>query len=195
MDRWYSTAQILPDQRVIVVGGRTVPSYEFIPAKGTKVIPLALLKETQTANNGQADNWYPYVHLLPDGTLYIFANTKSIKLNYINNKVEKTYPVLPGGPRNYPSGGSSVMLPLSFVDQFKSVEVLVCGGAAASAFTIAQGRRNFLPCQQTCGRMKVTDPAPSWTVETMPVKRCMGDMLLLPDLNVLIINGAQAGEF
>lgn len=149
------------------------------------------MKETQTANNGQADNWYPYVHLLPDGTLFIFANTKSIKLNYITNKVERTYPELPGGPRNYPSGGSSVMLPLTFVDLFKSVEVLVCGGAAKSAFTIAEGRRNFIPCQQTCGRMKVTDPAPSWTVETMPMKRCMGDMLLLPDMNVLIINGAE----
>lgn len=172
-----------------------MPSYEFIPAENTEVIPLPLLKETLSANNGQADNWYPYVHLLPDGTLFIFANTKSIKLNYITNKVEKTYPDLPGGPRNYPSGGSSVMLPLNFVDLFKSVEVLVCGGAAKSAFTIAEGRRNFIPCQQTCGRMKVTDPAPTWTVETMPMKRCMGDMLLLPDMNVLIINGAEAGEF
>ncbi|KAG0567235.1 hypothetical protein KC19_7G120200 [Ceratodon purpureus] len=195
VDRWYSTTQLLPDQRVIVIGGRTVPSYEFIPAKGLKVQPLQFLKDTLTTDkNGQADNWYPYVHLLPDGTLFIFANTKSIKLNFVTNQVVKEYPILPGGPRNYPSGGSSVMLPLSFVDGFKSVEVLVCGGAAAGAFTIAEGRTKFLACQQTCGRMRVTDAAPKWSVETMPVKRCMGDMLLLPDQNVLIINGAEFGS-
>lgn len=157
---------------------------------------MQFLLDTQTSgSNGQADNWYPYVHLLPDGNLYIFANTKSIVYNYKANAVVRTFPVLPGGPRNYPSGGSSVMLPLSFVDAFKSVEVLVCGGAAPNAFTIAESRKTFLPCQQTCGRMRVTDVAPKWLVETMPVKRCMGDMLLLPDQNVLIINGAQAGEF
>lgn len=196
VDRWYSTSQLLPDQRIIVIGGRTVPNIEFLPAKGLKVTPMQFLLDTQTSgSNGQADNWYPYVHLLPDGNLYIFANTKSIVYDYKANKVVRTFPVLPGGPRNYPSGGSSVMLPLSFVDAFKSVEVLVCGGAAPNAFTIAESRKTFLPCQQTCGRMRVTDAAPKWLVETMPVKRCMGDMLLLPNQNVLIINGAQAGEF
>lgn len=49
-------------------------------------------------------------------------------------------------------------------------------------------------CSQTCGRMEVTAAAPAWFMETMPVRRCMGDMVLLPPRDVLIINGAQNGS-
>ncbi|KAF9618924.1 hypothetical protein IFM89_002919 [Coptis chinensis] len=34
---------------------------------------------------------------------------------------------------------------------------------------------------------------PSWRVETMPLERVMGNMILLPNGDVLIINGAGAG--
>ena len=45
----------------------------------------------------------------------------------------------------------------------------------------------------TCGRIKISDANPQWAMETMPMARVMGDMLLLPNGHVLIINGASAG--
>ena len=135
---------------------------------------------------------YPFVHLLPNGHLFIFANRDSILLDYKNNIVLRTYPTIPGNPRNYPSAGSSVLLPLDApTDNYQSAEVLVCGGAQLGAF--AQPKLQ-LGCSNTCGRMVVTSPNPSWTMETMPIRRCMGDMILLPNRDVLIINGAQNGS-
>ncbi|KAJ7299858.1 hypothetical protein O6H91_17G038500 [Diphasiastrum complanatum] len=186
--RWYATNQILPDgTRQIIVGGRSVFTTEFIPANGQGTTTLALLQQT---NDAQNDNYYPFVHLIPDGNLFIFANRDSILYNYATNTVVRTYPKIPGEPRNYPSAGSSVLLPLTASNGFQTAEVLVCGGAQYGAFLNTQ---KFLTASDSCGRITVTDANPGWAMETMPTPRTMGDMVLLPTGDVLIINGAQNG--
>lgn len=187
--RWYTTDQILPDGRIIIVGGREVSTYEFFPrASGQGSFALPFLQDTK---NYEGDNLYPFVHLLPDGNLYIFANRDSILLNYKTNKVVRTYPTIPGNPRNYPSAGSSVLLPLDGPSNYQAVEVLVCGGAQLGAFWNPEKQ---LACSNTCGRMVLTSTTPTWAMETMPIRRCMGDMIILPSRDVLIINGAQNGS-
>jgi hypothetical protein len=113
--RWYASDQILPDQRVIVVGGRRQFNYEFVPktAPGLQqrgAINFPFL--AQTNDPGAENNLYPFTHLSPDGNLFVFANQQSILLNYNTGATVKTFPVLAGGPRNYPSSGSSVLLPI-----------------------------------------------------------------------------------
>ncbi len=187
--RWYATNQLLPDGTQIIIGGRAVFTYEYLPPNGQGQIALPFLSAT---DDTEQDNLYPYVFLLPDGTLYIFANRDSIIYNYLTNTVVSTFPTIPGEPRNYPSAGSAVMLPLLASNQFSVVEVLVCGGAQYGAF---QNSTTTAPCSTTCGRITVTDPSPAWAMETMPMPRCMGDMILLPSQDILIINGAQAGRY
>eukprot|EP00250_Pteridium_aquilinum_P009719 c18884_g1_i1 orf=111-1835(-) len=187
--RWYASNQILPNNNIIVVGGRRAFSYEYAP-KSTGAINLPFLYETNEPN--AENNLYPFVHLSSDGNLFIFANSKSILLDYMGNRVVKTFPELMGGSRNYPSSGSSVMLPLSAGDNFQKVEVMICGGAPHGAFQeVAQG--SYPAALQTCARMVITDPNPSWSMENMPSSRIMGDMILLPTSQVLIINGAKQG--
>lgn len=187
--RWYASNQILPDNRIIVVGGRRAFSYEFAP-KSTGAIQLPFLYQTNEPS--AENNLYPFVHLSSDGNLFIFANSKSILLNYKSNQVVKTYPELMGGSRNYPSSGSSVMLPLSSGDNFQIVEVMICGGAPHGAFQkVAQN--SYPAALQTCARMVITDPNPSWNMENMPSSRVLGDMIILPTSEVLIINGAKQG--
>lgn len=192
-NRWYASNQILPDNRIIIVGGTGDFTYEFIPkAPGEGTFSLPFLAQTRTSAQVE-NNLYPYLHLCSDGNLFIFANRDSILLDYTKNVVVKTYPTIPGaGPRNYPSTGSSVMLPLSAADGFQKVEVLVCGGCPDNGFASAQAG-NFIDALNDCGRMVITDPNPTWTMETMPSPRTMGDMLLLPTGEVIIINGAQKG--
>ncbi|KAL5778145.1 hypothetical protein ACOSP7_011071 [Xanthoceras sorbifolium] len=191
--RWYATNHILPDGRQIVIGGRRQFNYEFYPKNGApNLYSLPFL--VQTNDPGIENNLYPFVFLVGDGNLFIFANNRAILFDYSNNKVVKTYPVMPGGdPRCYPSTGSAVLLPLKNL-QAPSVEaeVLVCGGAPKGAFTQA-GKGNFVGALNTCGRIKITDPNPQWVMETMPQARVLGDMILLPNGNVLLINGAAAG--
>ncbi|GLT95837.1 hypothetical protein SLE2022_134980 [Rubroshorea leprosula] len=192
--RWYACDHILPDGRQIIVGGRKQFSYEFYPkTTAQKLFNLPFLSDTN--DPGVENNLYPFVHLNVDGNLFIFANNRAILLDYVNNIIVKTYPVIPGAEaRNYPSSGSSVLLPLKNIQAGDvEAEVLICGGGSNGSYT--QSLKNiFLPALDTCGRIKITDSDPQWVMETMPQGRVMGDMILLPDGNVLIINGAGAGS-
>ncbi|MGD7309623.1 hypothetical protein, partial [Ralstonia pseudosolanacearum] len=77
--RWYSTQQILPDGSFIVVGGRGMMNYEFIPAEGARNpvnYNLPLLVETTDKYPGAENNLYPHVHLSTDGNLFILATDR-----------------------------------------------------------------------------------------------------------------------
>ncbi|KAF8397392.1 hypothetical protein HHK36_016305 [Tetracentron sinense] len=183
--RWYATNQILPDGSVIIVGGRAANSVEFYPPKMGSV-HLPFLGEVEDT---QMDNLYPYVHLLPNGHLFIFANNKAILYDYSNNKVLHNYPPLDGGPRNYPSAGSSAMLALE--RDYSTAVIVICGGAEYGAFI---ARSTDTPAHGSCGRITATDAEAVWEMEDMAFARVMGDMVMLPTGDVLIINGAQAGS-
>ncbi|XP_058003823.1 aldehyde oxidase GLOX isoform X2 [Hevea brasiliensis] len=188
--RWYASDHILPDGRIIIVGGRRQFNYEFYPSlSGT--FKLKFLRETY--DHRDENNLYPFLHLLPDGNLFIFANTRSILLDYNQNRVIREFPRIPDDvPRNYPSTGSSVLLPLDENNGRIEAEVLICGGARRGSFQRA-ARGHFLPATSTCGRLVITDQNPSWVMETMPTSRVMSDMLLLPTGDVIIINGGRSG--
>ncbi|KAK4794630.1 hypothetical protein SAY86_012624 [Trapa natans] len=191
--RWYATNQLLPDGRQIVIGGRRQFNYEFYPktVKASNLYSLRFLVQTNDPN--VENNLYPFVHLNVDGNLFIFANNRAILFDYVKNMVVRTYPAMPGGdPRNYPSTGSSVLLPLRIAEGAVEAEVLVCGGAPKGSFVQAM-KGNFLPALDTCGRIKINDVNPQWVMETMPQRRVMCDMLLLPNGDVIIINGGKSG--
>lgn len=188
--RWYATNHILPDQRQIVIGGRREYSYEFVPrAAGEGAYAFPFLQQTTDVSE---NNLYPFVHLSTDGNLFIFANQDSILFDYKTGTVVKKFPTLAGGARCYPSSGSAVMLPLTAADGYKAVEIMICGGSPANAFVNVHAGV-FPTALQTCGRMVITAPNPQWTMQTMPEPRVLGDMLLLPTGEVLIINGAHQG--
>ncbi|XP_055835335.1 aldehyde oxidase GLOX-like [Solanum dulcamara] len=192
--RWYATNHVLPDGRQIIIGGREAFNYEFYPKTDltNNIFGLPFLQ--QTNDRREENNLYPFVFLNVDGNLFIFANNRAILFNYTSNTIVKMYPQIPGGdPRNYPSTGSAVLLPLKNLEAQKiQAEVLVCGGTKNGSFLEAQ-RGNFLSALNTCGRIIITDPNPQWIMETMPLARIMGDMVILPNGNVVIINGAAAG--
>ncbi|ESQ34807.1 hypothetical protein EUTSA_v10007284mg [Eutrema salsugineum] len=192
--RWYSSNHILPDGKQIIVGGTRQFNYEFYPkTTSPNVIALPFLAETN--DRGQENNLYPYVFLNTDGNLFIFANNRAILLDYTKNTVVKTFPAIPGGdPRSYPSTGSAVLLPLKNLEAVKiDAEVLVCGGAPKGSFILAR-RNTFVRALDTCARIKINDENPQWTVEKMPRARVMGDMTLLPNGDVLLINGGSSGS-
>ncbi|KAK6116471.1 hypothetical protein DH2020_049764 [Rehmannia glutinosa] len=164
--RWYASDQILPDNRVIVV---------------------------ETTDPKEENNLYPFLHLLPDGNLFVFANQRSVILDFKNNKIIREFPVIPGEKRTYPATGSSVMLPVKLTgDGFPAVEIMVCGGARGGAYIKAtQGK--YVKASKSCGRIRVTDKDPNWEMEDMPMGRVMPDMLLLPTGDVIILNGASKG--
>ncbi|KMT20519.1 hypothetical protein BVRB_1g005030 [Beta vulgaris subsp. vulgaris] len=195
--RWYATDHALPDGRLIVVGGRRAFNYEFYPKttfSSSKLYKLPFLAQTNDAK--MENNLYPFVFLNVDGNLFIFANNRAILLDYTNNLVVRTYPTIPGGdPRSYPSSGSAVLLPLRNLEMGllnMVVEVLICGGAPSGSYLKARSGQ-FLPALNTCARININSRNSTWVMETMPMARVMGDMIVLPNGDILLINGAGSG--
>ncbi|KAL0315661.1 UNVERIFIED_CONTAM: putative aldehyde oxidase Art an 7 [Sesamum radiatum] len=159
---------------------------------------LPLLEDT-TDDGGRENNLYPFVNLLPDGNLFVFANYKSIVLNPNTGETIRSLPDLPGGSRNYPASGMSALLPINLDTNENSVpelEVLICGGNTREAYTFSDlqlPKRTFLPALQDCGKLNLNREDAEWEIEEMPSRRVMGDMLILPTGDMLMINGAQAG--
>lgn len=108
-------------------------------------------------------------------------------------------PNLNGGARNYPASGMSALLPVDLNNENKNgpdVEVLVCGGNTRDSYIysdLQQPKRTFVKAAIDCGRLRLNDAAAKWVKEDMPSPRVMGDMLVLPTGDVLLLNGAKAG--
>ena len=166
---------ILPDGRGLILGGRRQFNLEYFPhadaAPPLTVFPF--LDETTVPD--AENNLYPFLHLLPDGTVFVFANDRAIVFDPYNRAPLRRLPPVAGGvPRNYPSSGSSVLLPLH-PDAPAHAEVLVCGGAPRGAYHLALRNGTFVAADRTCARVAPTDPDPVvWAIEEMPMARVMG---------------------
>lgn len=67
--------------------------------------------------------------------LFSLANTRCVLFDYKKNVVIKEFPQIPGGnPRNYPSLGSSVLLPIDGNSPIIQAEILLCGAAPRESF-------------------------------------------------------------
>ncbi|XP_048437577.1 aldehyde oxidase GLOX1 isoform X2 [Pyrus x bretschneideri] len=193
--RWFSTQQILPNGNFILVGGRRMFNYEYIPKGGDSndvYFPLPFLQET---TDPFENNLYPFVFLSTDGNILIFANKRSILLNLTTNKIVRELPVLDGGSRNHPASGTAALLPIKLGDpNAKAIraEIIICGGADPRAGKLVE-KGIFVTALQDCGRIDITDPKSTWQKEMMPTPRTMGDLLILPTGDILIVNGAKKG--
>ncbi|KAF1809892.1 glyoxal oxidase [Eremomyces bilateralis CBS 781.70] len=190
--RWYASAQTLPDGKIFVASGSlngldpTVfannnPTYEILSRNGQPVggsIPMELLVKAQPYY------MYPFIHLLRDGSLFVFASKSSELFDSVTNRTIRQFTDLPGDYRSYPNTGSSVILPLSSANNWDP-EVYVCGGGAYQDLTS--------PTDPSCGRIAPLSQNPEWEMDSMPQGRCMVEGVLLPDGSVAWLNGASKG--
>ncbi|KAG0170906.1 hypothetical protein DFQ28_001418 [Apophysomyces sp. BC1034] len=189
VNRWYPTVEQLPEGDIIIVGGSTkgtavnrdevnVPSYEFWPPRSSEPVDLPFLNETMPYN------LYPFVFTLPNGHLFLFANTQSMIYDHNNHKIVKKLPNMPGNPRSYPLTSGAVLLPLDPEKNYQA-EILICGGS--------EGRKNNAKADNTCGRINLDDENPKWEMDTFVYPRLMPDGSLLPDGTIFWANGCQRG--
>ena len=191
-NRWYASAQTMADGSMFVAAGslntmtqlnfsNNNPTYEILDSKGVSEgenIPMKIL------NDSMPYLMYPFLHLLPDGSLFIFSDTSSEIFDVPTNETVKTMPKMPGMHRTYPNTGGSVMLPLHKGNNYEP-EIMICGGGQT------QGINSL--CDATCGRLKPLSPKPQWEMTQMPAPRGMVEGVLLLDGTVLWINGCHTG--
>jgi Glyoxal oxidase N-terminus/Domain of unknown function (DUF1929) len=191
-ERWYASVQTMPDGTVFVASGslngldptksaNNNPTYEILDQNGIssgKNVPMDILVKNQPYF------MYPFLHLLRDGSLFVFTATSSQLFDVAGNEIVKELPNLKGMYRTYPNTGGSVLLPLSPANNYEP-EVVICGGGAYQDLPS--------PTDPSCGRIKPLDPRAKWELDAMPSGRGMVEGTLLPDGTVLWLNGAQRG--
>lgn len=121
------------------------------------------------------------------------ANNQTIIYD-IEKNTETILPDVPNGVRvTNPFDGSATLLPLSPPNFIP--EVLVCGGSNSSDITPAAQLTSQDPASNQCSRLTVTPEGikKGWQVEHMLEGRTMPELILLPNGQVLIINGGQTG--
>ncbi|KAF2757542.1 galactose oxidase [Pseudovirgaria hyperparasitica] len=190
--RWYASAQIMADGRVFVASGsfnglnpsvsaNNNPSFEILSREGaptTQSIRMELLVRAQPYY------MYPFIHLMPDSNLFIFASKSSELFNSGLNRTIREYPDLIGDYRTYPNTGGSVLLPLSSSNNW-AAEILICGGGAYQDIVS--------PTEPSCGRIMPLSQDPKWEMDAMPEGRGMVEATLLPDGTVIWLNGCNYG--
>jgi hypothetical protein len=124
------------------------------------------------------------------------ANNQSIIYD-IEEQTETILPDLPNGVRvTNPYDGTATLLPLSPPDYIP--EVLVCGGTNTTDQLTnddADTLSSQDPASDQCSRIVLTPEGieKGWEIETMPEGRMMPEMILMPNGQVLIINGGKTG--
>jgi hypothetical protein len=190
--RWYATAQTMPDGTVFVASGslngldptlakNNNPTYEMLDRNGISsgiAVPMELLV------NNQPYYMYPFVHLLNDGSLFVFVSKSSQIFNPSSNAIVKKLPDLIGDYRTYPNTGGSVILPLSSANGY-APDILICGGGTYQDISA--------PTDASCGRIQPLSAKPVWEMDAMPEGRCMVESNLLLDGTVLFLNGVNRG--
>ncbi|UJO25142.1 Aldehyde oxidase [Fulvia fulva] len=190
--RWYASVQTMPDGTLFVVSGSLTgldptqgynnnPTYEILDKDGIShggSIPMEILVKSQPYY------MYPFMHLLNDGTVYVFVSKSSEIFDVAANETVKKFDELPGDYRTYPNTGGSVLLPLSSGNDWEA-DVVICGGG------VWQGLDS--PTDPSCGRIQPQSDDPSWEMDSMPEGRGMVEGVLLPDGTVAWVNGASRG--
>ncbi|KAF7316243.1 hypothetical protein MIND_00142900 [Mycena indigotica] len=196
--RWYPSSLRIFDGSLMVVGGvhagvpfynvHPVNSFEFFPSKDNGVP-----RQSPFLQRTAPVNLFPRVFALPDGKIFMLANNQSIIYDIETNK-ETILPDLPNGQRvSNPFDGTLTMLPLS--PPLYVPEVLACGGSTKSDTTPVADLSSQDPATSQCARLTLTPAgiARGWEVEHMPQGRMMPEMILMPNGQILIINGGASG--
>ncbi|KAF8965850.1 glyoxal oxidase N-terminus-domain-containing protein [Flammula alnicola] len=197
-NRWYTSTARIFDGSLIIVGGihedtpfyntDPVNSFEFFPPKDAGVPrPSAFLERSLPVN------LFPRTFALPDGTILMIANNQTIIYD-IEKNTETILPDIPNGVRvTNPFDGTAALLPLS-PPNF-TPEVLVCGGSNSSDLIPSEQLSSQDPASDQCSRLTLTPEGikKGWHVEHLLEPRTMPEMILLPNGQILITNGAQTG--
>ncbi len=205
--RWYPTVTVLPDGKVMSTSGFAAHAWDVIlrflgislsavnedyeifdPVTNQMSAPKAFWKGIRL---------YPFVHVLPGGTLFVHSQNKTRLMNISN------FGWLPGefanvqpGTRTYNGMGSCVLLPIQWdgtdLSGEQKTKLMIVGGS-----TLLEPNHDA-PATDTAEifEFDAQNPANSHWRETtkMSTQRFMSDTVILPDGTVFMVNGAGKGQ-
>ncbi|GAA5992156.1 hypothetical protein JCM11641_003258 [Rhodosporidiobolus odoratus] len=199
--RWYPTIETLPTGDAIIIGGelygsfvntpeglQNVPTYEYWPTRGVPV-NMTFLEETMPVN------LYPLTWLLSDGRLFLQAGWQTTLLDYENN-IETRLPNVTHAQRPYPAGAGSTMLTLTEANNWTET-IVFAGGVVPERDDWNQNLWHPVDTAASSSLVSITPLSdnPQWAdLDDLPEGRTMGNLVMLPDKRVLMLNGASFGS-
>ena len=93
-----------------------------------------------------------------------------------------------------PFSASAILLPLTPENNY-TPEIMICGGSQVADDLPPTSYSVFTPTSAQCSRLVLTTAgiAAGWKVEFMPTPRIMVELIQLPDMRILMVNGAHTG--
>ncbi|KII92418.1 hypothetical protein PLICRDRAFT_104299 [Plicaturopsis crispa FD-325 SS-3] len=196
--RWYPSLETLEDGSVMILGGcqwggyvndanQTNPTYEFLPPRGTGTpIVSPILTATLPVN------LYPITFLLPSGNVLLQSNWATAMLDY-KNKKEYKLDDIPDAVRTYPASAGTVMMPLTPKNNWTAT-ILFCGGTNLQSDRWTQDWDiATYPASNSCVQI-TPDVASTYSEDDpLPEGRSMANLIILPNGQILCLNGAQTG--
>ncbi len=195
--RWYPTCVTLRDGRALIVSGEysqahSVLNKEFFLNKDFEIFDPKTDAITAPRFFHKAIDVYPFLQVLPGGTLFVHSGDTTRLLNL--NTWEwhpRDFKTSVNGTRTYPGQGACVLLPL--LPEDKHVRILAVGGSTSLNPT------RDTPATNTVEIFEYTPRSPSESIgwkQTTPMSnpRFMSDAILLPDGTILVVNGAGKGK-
>lgn len=133
--RWYASVQTMPDGTLFCASGSLNGLDPLIAANNNPTYEVLDRNAVSNGNNikmelldkNQPYYMYPFIHLLKDGSVFIFTSKSSQQFRVGTNTVIRDYPDLDGEFRTYPNTGGSVILPFSSANDWNP-DVVICGG-------------------------------------------------------------------
>ncbi|CAO1633493.1 unnamed protein product [Parajaminaea phylloscopi] len=200
VDRWYPSVETAGDGSLLVFGGYNAQVFMPYPKAGNTPTVESYPTRGGPGNVPVLDRaWpfslYPLTTHLSDGRVLIVAGNETVLYNPAS-AAEAVLPGMPNGPRTYPSGGASVLLPLRPSQGYRE-EFMACGGTNLPDWGNAgapPADAYKTPANAKCDVITPLDPRPQWTsVADLPDRRVMGNFVILPDGKIALLNGARNG--
>ncbi|TNY21582.1 glyoxal oxidase N-terminus-domain-containing protein, partial [Rhodotorula diobovata] len=201
ISRWYPTVETLEDGTALIIGGelygsfvntpqggQNVPSAEYWPSRG-EPFTVRLLEETMPVN------LYPLTWLLSDGRLFMQAGWQTALLDYKAN-VETRLANITHAQRPYPAGAGTAMLPMLPQNDYAQT-IVFAGGMTPVRDDWNQNLWDIVdtPASRSLVAIRPLDNNAAWLdLDDLPEPRTMGNLIILPDKRLLMVNGAGKGS-
>jgi hypothetical protein len=194
--RWYPTCVTLPDGKALIVSGTYSHAHHELFGGfmnlDYEIFDPEYNKLSKPVNFTDKINMYPFLKVLPGGTLFVHSEDTTRFWN-IENKgfiQNAKFPTKTGGTRTYPGSGSCVLLPLEH--DSNTAKILLIGGSTLKSPKKDTDASNTAEIFEV--DLENPEKSRGWEiVESHHLQRFLCDSVLLPDGTVLVTNGAAKG--
>ena len=173
--RWYPTATMLPDGRIIVTSGEANGDEDYVQIQ--EIYDSATNSWSLLSSAPYSFPYYPHVFTLPDGRLIVPATTEAPIASKVLDLRALAWTDIGGATVD---GGSTVM--------YRPGKFLKLGTSVNPDTTVR-------PSAATAYVLDATQASPSWRqVQSMAFPRTYQSSTILPDGNVLVTGGGPTTD-